>query len=72
MKMIKHGIFLILKPNFVRISGVVMDGKDRCVINAKYILDVDMAIAMEVLGSVFVTLTGVAFYAIKVSALNLN
>lgn len=35
-------------------------------INAKYIRDVGMDIAMEVLGNVFVTQIGVAFYVIKV------
>lgn len=44
-----------------------MDGKGRCAINAKYILDVGMATVMEALGNVFATLTGVAFFVIKVS-----
>lgn len=44
-----------------------MDGRVHCVINVKYILDVDMATVMEVHGNVFAILTGVAFYVIKVS-----
>lgn len=35
--------------------------------SARYIQDVSMAIVMEALGSVSVTLTGVVFYVIKVS-----
>lgn len=53
--------------NFCAFADVVQDGKDHYVINAKYIRDVGMDIAMEVLGNVFVTQIGVAFYVIKVS-----
>lgn len=41
-------------------------GKARYAINAKCILDADMAIAMEAPGNAYVTRIGVAFYAIKV------
>lgn len=52
---------------FVFVSDVVRVGKVHCAINAKCIQDVDTVIAMEALGNAFATLTGVAFYVIKVS-----
>lgn len=47
--------------------GVDQVGRARYAINAKCILDADMAIAMEAPGNVYVIRIGVAFYAIKVN-----
>lgn len=60
-------LFDQFNDNVLFVSDVVRAGKDHCVTNAKCIRDVGMAIAMEALGNVSVTLTGVAFYVIKVS-----